>query len=117
MPVQKSDNTILLKKLDSPTGSPDIRDVTHSGWTRYEGDAISMTCYMNGGNPLATLTWEDCPNLVSNPGTSSTTAWNRVSGRVTKYLNGRRCRCTASHRTWNSQTKTVLTGVFNVYCK
>ena len=99
------------------SGSPEIRDVTPSGYTLYEGDTLSMTCYMEGGNPLATLTWEDCPNLSPNTGTNSTTAWNRVSGRVTKDLNGRRCRCIASHITWNSQTKTVLTGVFTVYCK
>ena len=103
--------------LDSPTGSPEIRDVTPSGWTQYEGDTFSMTCYMEGGNPLATLTWEDCHNLSSNTGTSGNTAWNRVSGKVTKDLNGRWCRCRASHTTWNGQRKTVLTGVFNVYCK
>ena len=72
---------------------------------------------MEGGNPLATLTWEDCPDMVSNTGSNSTAAWNRVSGRVTKDLNGRRCRCRASHRTWNSQTKTAETQVFTVFCK
>ena len=103
--------------LDSPTGSPGIIDVIPSGWSQYEGDTLSMTCYMKGGNPRANLTWEDCPNLVSNTVSNSTAAWNRVSGKVTKDLNGRRCRCTASHRTWNSQTRTDETEVFTVYCR
>ena len=78
-----------------------------------------MTCDIEGGSPLANLSW-DCPGLDSQTGSDSNKTWSTVNGTVRRSLNNQRCVCTAQHYAWlpeASQKKTKQTPVFTVYCK
>ena len=85
----------------------------------YEGDSLEMTCEIEGGSPLANLSY-DCPGLDSQTGSDSSKTWSTVNGTVRRTLNNQRCACTAQHYAWlppESQTRTVLTPLITVFCK
>ena len=102
-----------------PSQDPSL-DIQPASPAYYEGDIVRVTCLVNGGLPLASLTW-DCPGLGTTVSSSnSTSAWTLVTGTITRTLNGRTCRCTARHQAWlplGSNTRDGNTAIFNVYCK
>ena len=101
--------------LDQPKGSPTITQ-TPVG-PIIEGNNVTLTCTIQGGNPVATITWScDGGTQITPTGSSSTIeAISSVELVTSKNKNGEKCTCTGRHLLWSEdQTKqhTII-----VYCK
>ena len=85
----------------------------------YEGDSLEMTCEIQGGFPLANLSW-DCAGLEFQSGSDNNRTWSTVNGTIRRSLNNQTCVCTAQHYAWlppDQQTRTVHTPLITVFCK
>ncbi|XP_060083674.1 synaptogenesis protein syg-2-like [Ylistrum balloti] len=82
----------------------------------YVGDDVYLDCMIDGGNPLATLSWI-CVNQLKETSTNMDTETKAVSRlgitSVTTDYNNRQCTCTATHIGFSpSLTKVVLITVY-----
>ncbi|XP_021372933.1 hemicentin-1-like isoform X1 [Mizuhopecten yessoensis] len=84
----------------------------------YKGDNVYIDCKIDGGNPLATLSWT-CVDQSKETSTNMDTKGRAVSRltitSITEVYNSRQCTCTATHLALSpSLTKSA---VITVYCK
>ncbi|KAJ8316439.1 hypothetical protein KUTeg_006453 [Tegillarca granosa] len=82
-----------------PTSRPSLTG--YDGSPRFPGNTITLTCKVDGGTPLATLSWT-CKGLLVQ-GTNANTATSAIRTYIvtidTSY-NGQQCQCSASHLQW-----------------
>lgn len=77
-----------------------------------------LTCEINGGNPIATLSWQ-CVGFTPVTPTGILPTDKVVSSIekiVTKEDNGKNCTCTGQHRLWTPDQK-ISFHILHVYCK
>jgi hypothetical protein len=101
--------------LDQPTKSPTITQ-TPVG-PIIEGATVTLTCTIQGGNPVATITWScDGDTQITPTGISSTVdAISSVELVTSKINNGQICACTGRHILWTNDKTQQHT--LTVYCK
>jgi hypothetical protein len=100
---------------DQPMTSPTITQ-TPVG-PIIEGNKVNLTCTIQGGNPVATITWScDGATQITSTGSPSTIDAISIVELVTsKDNNGQRCTCTGRHILWtNDKTQQHI---ITVYCK
>ena len=99
--------------LDQPTTSPIITQTTVG--PIIEGDKITLTCTIQGGNPVTTITWScDGATQITPTGSPSTEdAISSVELVPSKNNNGQICTCTGRHLVWTNDKKQNIT----IYCK
>jgi hypothetical protein len=101
--------------LDQPTPSTNITQ-TPVGPIN-EGNKVTLTCTIQGGNPVATITWSCDGSTQLNP-TGSQSAVDAISSVelvTTKSNNGEICTCTGRHFLWTNNT--TQEHIIIVYCK
>ena len=101
--------------LDQPTTFPTITQ-TPVG-PIIEGNTVTLTCTIQGGNPVATITWScDGATPITPTGSSSTVdAISSIELVTSKNSNGHICTCTGRHLLWTSDKTQQHT--LTVYCK
>jgi hypothetical protein len=101
--------------LDQPTTLPTIAQ-TPIG-PIIEGNKVTLTCTIQGGNNLATITWScDGATQVTPTGSPSTVdAISSVELVTSKNNNRQRCTCTGRHILWTNDKAQQHT--IAVYCK
>jgi hypothetical protein len=101
--------------LDQPTTTPTITQ-TPVG-PIIEGSKVTLTCTIQGGNPVATVTWS-CDGATQITPTGSPSTVDAISGVelvTSKNNNGQICTCIGRHLLWtNDQTQQHN---IVVYCK
>ncbi|KAJ8316070.1 hypothetical protein KUTeg_006084 [Tegillarca granosa] len=105
------DYTLIV--TDPPTADPVISG--YSGTTAYVGNTFTLTCTLDGGKPLANLTW-NCKgiNVHGVNANTQTSAISRYTVTIDTSYNGQTCTCTASHLLW-SKNKQVQSHPFVVH--
>ncbi|CAC5378606.1 unnamed protein product [Mytilus coruscus] len=88
---------IMLNVYFPPKEFPVIRQIPDG--PVLTGNLMSLICTVNGGNPLATLTWNCTGKMSTN--SSQTTSISSIELPVTKLNHGMVCTCSASHNTDN----------------
>ncbi|VDI02991.1 Hypothetical predicted protein [Mytilus galloprovincialis] len=86
---------IMLNVYFPPTEFPVIKQIPDG--PVLTGSLVSLMCTLNGGNPLATLTW-NCTGTIST-NSSHTTAISSIEFPATKLNHGMVCTCSAFHNT------------------
>ena len=101
--------------LDQPTTLPTIAQ-TPVG-PIIEGNKVTLTCTIQGGNPVATITWScDGATQINPTGSPSTVdAIFSLELVTSKNNNGQICTCTGRHLLWTND-KTQQHNI-TVYCK
>ena len=101
--------------LDQPTTLPTITQ-TPVG-PIIEGNQVTLTCIIQGGNPVATITWScDGATEITPTGSPSTVdAISSIELVTSKNNNGQTCTCTGRHLLWTND-KTQQHNI-TVYCK
>ena len=101
--------------LDQPRTSPTITQ-TPVG-PIIEGSKITLTCSIQGGNPVATITWScDGATQITPTGSPSTEdAISSVELVTSKNNNGHICTCTGRHLLWTNGK--IQQHIITVYCK
>ncbi|XP_033730016.1 kin of IRRE-like protein 2 [Pecten maximus] len=74
---------------------------------------VTLDCHVNGGNPLATLSWQCKGSLrIGQNKTDADTAWSRLVFKIDESYHQQQCVCTAKHEAMPNygvfSTKTVL---------
>ena len=105
----------LFQCLDQPTTSPTITQTPNR--PIIEGNKVTLTCTIGGGNLVATITWScDGANQVTPTGSPSTVyAISSVELVTSKNNNGQICTCTGRHLLWTDD-KTQQHNI-TVHCK
>ena len=103
----------LSTLLDQPTTSPTISQ-TPVG-PIFEGNKVTLTCTIQGGNPVATITWSCDGATQIAPTGSPENAISSVELVTSKNTNGQTCTCTGRHILWTND-KTQQHSII-VYCK
>ncbi|XP_071176546.1 B-cell receptor CD22-like [Mytilus edulis] len=98
--TQPQSSSITLQIRYSPTSSPDIKQIPSQ--PVIEGNKVTLTCEISGGNPLPTMTWQ-CDNFANvvpvdlPPANRVVSSIERV---VTRLDNGKICICIGQHPLW-----------------
>ena len=106
---------INFNVLDQPTTSPTITQ-TPVG-PIIEGNKVTLTCTIDGGNPVATITWS-CDGATQKTPTESPSTVDAIASVelvISKNNNGQICTCTGRHLLWTNN-KTQQHNI-TVYCK
>jgi hypothetical protein len=101
--------------LDEPTTSPNITQSPVG--PIIEGNNVALTCTIQGGNPVAAITWScDGATQITPTGSPSTVdVISSIELVTSKNKNGETCTCTGKHLLWTNdktQEHTII-----VYCK
>jgi hypothetical protein len=106
---------ININVLDQPTASPTITQ-TPVG-PIIEGNKVTLTCTIQGGNPVATIMWScDGATQITPTGSPSTIdSISSVELVTSKNNSGQICTCTGRHILWTSEKTQQHT--ITVYCK
>ena len=106
---------INFNVLDQPTTTPTITQ-TPVG-PIIEGNKVTLTCTIDGGNPVATITWScDGTTQITLTGSPSTVdAISSIELVTSKNNNEQICTCTGRHPLWTNN-KTQQHNI-TVYCK
>ena len=82
-----------------------------------ENNTVTLTCIIQGGNPVATITLScDGATQITPTGSSSTVdAISSVELVTSKNNNGELCTCTGRHPLWTNDKAEQQT--ITVYCK
>ena len=101
--------------LDQPTTLPIITQTPVGPIT--EGNRVTLTCTIGGGNPVATITWScDGATQITPTGSPSTVdAISSVELVTSKDNNGQICTCTGRHILWTVDKRQQHT--ITVHCK
>jgi hypothetical protein len=100
--------------LDQPTTSPTIIQTPVE--PIIEGNKVTLTCTIQGGNPVATITWscDGAPQITPTGSPSTEDAISSVELVSSKNNNGQMCTCTGRHLlSTNDKTQHNIT----VHCK
>ena len=101
--------------LDQPTTSPTITQ-TPVG-PIIEGSKVTLTCTIQGGKPVAAITWS-CGGATQITPTGSPSAVDAISSVelvTSKNNNGQICTCTGRHPLWTNDK--IKQHTIAVYCK
>jgi hypothetical protein len=100
---------------DQPTTSPNITQ-TPVGPIN-EGNKVTLTCTIQGGNPVAMITWscDGSTQITPTGNQSAVEAFSSVELVTTKNNNGEICTCTGRHLLWTNNT--TQEHIIIVYCK
>ena len=79
------------------------------------GSNVLLTCTIQGGNPVATITWSCDGATQITPTGSPEDVISRVELVTSKNNNGQICTCTGKHLLWTNDKTQQHT--INVYCK
>ena len=106
---------MIFTVSDQPTTSPTI--IQTPVGPIIEGNKVTFTCTIQGGNPVATITLScDGANQITPPGSPSTEDAISIVELVTsKDNNGQICTCTGRHILWTNDK--TLHYTITVYCK
>ena len=102
--------------LDEPTTSPTITQKPVG--SIIEGNKVTLTCTIQGGNPVATITWScDGATQITPTGSPSTEdAISSVELVTSKNNNGQICTCTGRHLVWtNDKTQQHSITIYSKY--
>ena len=101
--------------LDQPTTTPTIIQ-TPIG-PIIEGNKVTLTCIIQGGNPVATITWScDGATQITPTGSPSTEdVISSVELVTSKDNHGQICTCTGRHILWTNDK--IQQHTITVYCK
>ena len=101
--------------LDQPMTLPTITQTPYG--PNIEGNTVTLTCIIQGGHPVATITWSCAGATQINPTGSPSTegAISSVELVTSKNNNGQVCTCTGRHLLWTNN-KTQQHSI-TVYCK
>ena len=108
-------NMHIIWSLDAPTTLPTITQTPNG--SIHEGNKVTLTCGIQGGNPLAAITWScDGSTQITPTGSPSLSeATSSVELVTTKDNNGQICTCTGKHILWTKDKAQQHT--LSVYCK
>ena len=108
-------NMNLILSLDAPPTLPKITQTPNG--PIHEGSKVTLTCVIEGGNPLAAITWScDGATQITPTGSPSLSeATSSVELLTTKDNNGQICTCTGKHILWTNDKAQEHT--LSVYCK
>ena len=99
--------------VDQPTTSPTITQTPDR--PIIDGSKVTLTCTIEGGNPVATITWS-CDGVTQiTPTGSPEDAITSVELVTSKNNNGQICICTGTHILWTNNKTQQHT--ITVYCK
>jgi hypothetical protein len=77
---------------------------------------VSLTCIIQGGNPVATITWScEGATQITTRSPSTVDAISSIELVTSKNNNGQTCTCTGRHILWTND-KTQQHNI-TVYCK
>ena len=80
--------------------------------------SILLECRVNGGHPLANVTWScNERNITTTYVTEETFVVGKTNMTVYKEDNDRECTCTADHFLWKEPPSITRKKKLNVYCK
>ena len=101
--------------LDQPTTLPTITQ-TPDG-PIIEGNKVTLTCIIQGGNPVATIAWscEGATQITPTGSPSTVDAISSIELVTSRNNNGQTCTCTGRHLLWTND-KTQQHNI-TVYCK
>ena len=101
--------------LDQPTALLTIKQIPSE--PIIAGSKVILTCTIQGGNPVATITWLcDGANQITPTASPSTVyAISSVELVVSKNNNGKICTCTGRHGLWTNDK--IKQHNITVYCK
>ena len=101
--------------LDQPTTPPTITQ-TPVG-PIIEGNKVTLTCIIQGGNPVATITWscEGATQITPTGSPSTIDAISSIELVASQNNNGQTCTCTGRHLLWTND-KTQQHNI-TAYCK
>ena len=88
--------------LDAPTTIPTITQTPNG--SIHEGNKVTLTCVIQGGNPLAAITWS-CDGATQITPTGSpflSEATSSVELVSSKDNNRQICTCTGRHLVWTN---------------
>ncbi|KAJ8307738.1 hypothetical protein KUTeg_014709 [Tegillarca granosa] len=96
--------TITLKMASAPTSDPVVTG--YNGTILYSGHNTKLTCAVQGGTPLATLSWTcEGSNITDIKNGTTTAALSEITLSINNSYNGKRCVCTAEHLLWDTKKK------------
>ena len=101
--------------LDQPNTTPTITQTPVA--PIIEGSKVTLTCTIQGGNPVATVTWScDGTTQITLTGSPSTVdAISSVELVTSNNNKGQICTCTGRHVLWTNDKTQQHT--ITVYCK
>ena len=82
-----------------------------------EGSKVTLTCTIQGGHPVATITWS-CGGATQTTPTGSPSTVEAISSVelvTSKDKNGQVCTCTGRHLLWTNDK--IQQHTVTVYCK
>ena len=109
-------NMNLILSLDVPPTLPKITQTPNG--PIHEGSKVTLTCVIEGGNPLAAITWScDGATQITPTGSPSLSeATSSVELLTTKDNNGQICTCTGRHLVWtNDKTQQHSITIYSKY--
>ena len=108
-------NVNFIWSLDAPTTLPTITQTPNGPIN--EGNNVALTCVIQGGNPLAAITWscEGATQITPTGSPSPSEATSSVELVTSKDNNGQICTCTGKHIIWTKDKAQQHT--LSVYCK
>ena len=99
--------------LDKPMTSPTITQTPVR--PIIEGNKVTLTCTIQGGNPVAMITWS-CDGATQITPTRNPSTVNAISSvELVASRNGQICTCTGRHLLWTNDKAQQHN--ITVYCK
>jgi hypothetical protein len=81
-----------------------------------EGNKVTLTCIIQGGKPVATITWScEGATQITTGSPSTVDAISSIELVTSKDNNGQICTCTGRHLLWTNDK--IQQDIITVYCK
>jgi hypothetical protein len=113
--IIQAECNINFNIIDQPTTLPNITQ-TPVG-PIIVGNKLTLTCTIQGGNPVATITWS-CDGATRTTPTGSPSTVDAISSVelvTSRDNNGQICTCTGRHILWTNDK--IQQDIITVYCK
>ena len=100
--------------LDAPTTLPTITQTPNG--SIHEGNKVTLTCVIQGGNPLAAITWscDGATQITPTGSPSPSEATSSVELVTSKDNNGQICTCTGKHILWTNDKHNNIPYLYTV---